>query len=152
MTGWAAAFAAALVVPIDLHGQRGRGASGEKPAVDVVQTIGCAEQKANAWWLTRAGAPRTTTGGIFNSKQIESAKAEALGTETIQLVGTADFVDAEELLRAGQRKEFTTPETANATGQLRAGRRVLIKGLLVPAGDTKRINLMSVVALADTCG
>jgi hypothetical protein len=152
MTGWAAAFAAALVIPIELHGQRGRGASGEKPAVDVVQAVGCAEQKASAWWLTRAGTPRTTTGGIFNSKQIESAKAEALGTDNIQLVGTADFVDADELLRSGQRKEFTAPDTVNASGQLRAGRKVLIKGLLVPAGESRRINLISVVALADTCG
>jgi hypothetical protein len=151
-TAWAAALAAALVIPPGVQAQRGRGSTGEKPKTDIVQTVGCAEQKSNAWWLTRAAEPRTTTGGIFNSNQVEAAKTIGLGTEAFQLVGTADFVDADELLRTGQRKEFTTPENANATGQLRAGRKVLVKGLLVPAGEVTRINLMSVVALADVCG
>jgi hypothetical protein len=154
--GAAALVAAALFFSPILSGspsanaQRGRGARGDKPTVDIIQTSGCAEQKSNVWWLTRAGEPRTTTPGIFNSTQVETAKSSPLGTESFQLVGTADFVDAEELLRSGQRKEFTTPQNANATGQLRAGRKVLVKGLLIP-GETRRINLMSVVALADTC-
>ena len=63
----------------------------------------------------------------------------------------ADFLDAESLLKSGQRKDFTSSETVNATNQLRAGHRVLVKGMLIDAPDQKRINLLSVVALADTC-
>jgi hypothetical protein len=150
-TAQAAALAAAGVIPLGVHAQRGRGPSGDKPKVDIVQTVGCAERKSDIWWLTRAAEPRTTTGGIFNSNQVEAAKSTGLGTQSFQLVGTADFVDPEELLRTGQRKEFTTPENVNATGQLRAGRKVLVKGLLVPAADATRINILSVVALADSC-
>jgi hypothetical protein len=153
-TARAAAVAAVLVIPLSPLGaapQRGRGASGEKPKVDIVQTVGCAERKSDVWWLTRAAEPRATTGGIFNSNQVEAAKGTGLGSQSFQLVGTADFVDPEELLRTGQRKEFTTPENVNATGQLRAGRKVLVKGLLVPAADVTRINILSVVALADSC-
>jgi hypothetical protein len=154
----AALIAAALLISPLLSGSpfanaqrgRGRGAAGDKPKVDIVQTVGCAEQKSNVWFLTRAAEPSTTTGGIFNSKQVETAKGTPLGAEAFQLVGTAEFVDPEELLRTGQRKEFTTPQNANATGQLRAGRKLLVKGLLIP-GETRRINLISVVALADTC-
>ena len=150
-TARVATLAAALVTPLGVDAQRGRGASGEKPKVDIVQTVGCAEQKSSVWWLMRAAEPRATTGGIFNSNQVEAAKTTALGSATFQLIGTADFADPEELLRSGQRKEFTTPENANATGQLRNGRRVLVKGLLLPDGDITRINLVSVVALADSC-
>ena len=148
-----AAVLAVLVIP-GLQAQqrgRGRGAEGDKPKVDIVQTVGCAEQKSNQWWLARAAEPRVTQGNIFNSTQIDAAKTVPLGVEAFQLVGVADFVDAEELLRSGQRKEFTNPDNVNATGQLRAGRKVLVKGMLVAENDVKRINLLSVVAIADSC-
>lgn len=145
-------------------GQRGRGATGEKPKVDVVQSVGCAERKPgslrgggpgtenDSWWINRASEPRTAPPGIFNTTQVEAAKSVPLGTNTFQLVGVADFLEPEALLSSGQRKEFTTPENANATGQLRAGRKILIKGMLVEAGEAKRINLLTVIALSDTCG
>lgn len=138
--------------------QRGRGASGEKPKSEIVQTVGCAEQKgapsgeAGSWWLTRAAEPRTATPGIFNSTQVETARSAPLGGGVFQLVGVADFLDTEGLLRSGQRQEFTTPGNANATGQLRQGRRILVKGMLIASTDPKRINLLSVIALSDTCG
>ena len=67
-------------------------------------------------------------------------------------MGVADFLGAEALLRSFDRSSFTTPDQVNATGELRAGRTVLIKGLLIESDDTARINLLSVVGLADTCG
>lgn len=142
-------------LPLTLHAQRGRGATGEKPKVDIVQSVGCAERKGGtpeSWWLTRAADPRVVGPGMFNTTQVEEARKVALGSQLFQLIGVADFLDAEGLLKSDQRKEFTTKETANATGQLRTGHRVLVKGLLIEGADQKRINLLTVIGLAETCG
>lgn len=156
-------FAAALAIgcgfPWMVHAQRGRQpATGEKPTVDVVQSVGCVEREhgtPETWWLKRAAAPKVTQAGMFNTMfnptQIEEAKSVALGTHVFQLIGVADFLDTEGLLRSGQRKQFTTPETANATSQLREGHKVRVRGLFIEAADQTRINLMAVIALADTC-
>jgi hypothetical protein len=150
----AAVFAVGVVLSATPHAQRGRGARGEKPKVDIVQTVGCADRKDGSpeiWLLTRAAEPEVAPAGLLNVKQVEAAKTAALGTNVFQLVGVADFLDTEGLLRSGPRKEFTTPETANATGDLRPGRKVLVKGMLIDTLDPKRINLLAVVGLADTC-
>ena len=135
--------------------QRGRGnPSREKPAVDVVQAAGCVENKPGSpetWWLTRAVEPRVAQPGIFAKPQIDAARDAALGTNTFQLIGVADFLDVEGLLKSGQRREFTNAQNANATGQIKAGRKVLVKGMFVTTTDPKRINLLNVVALADSC-
>ena len=135
--------------------QRGRqGGTGEKPKVDVVQSVGCVERRTGApdtWWVGRATDPTPGQAGIFSTAQVEAAKSVRLGANTFQLIGVADFLDTDGLLRSSQRREFTTPETANATGQLREGRKVLVKGLLIDS-DVKRINLLAVIALSDSCG
>lgn len=85
---------------------------------------------------------------------MEKAKGATLGTNVFRLIGETDFLSVEELLKSGERSRFTTADTANASGQLRAGRKVLVKGLLVVSEDVggeQRINLMSVVSLADSC-
>ena len=150
------AVALAVAVPITAHAQRGRGrGTGEKPAVDIVQTTGCAERKAGnpeTWWLNRATEPRVSAPGLFNTNQVEEARKTGLGEQSFQLVGVADFLDSESLLKSGQRKEFTTAETANATNQLRAGHKVLVKGMLIANTDPKRINLLSVIGVGETCG
>ena len=74
-----------------------------------------------------------------------------MGDRDFQLVGVADFLDAESLLEWGERSEFTTAEQANATGELRERRTVLVKGLLIEADPTSRINLLAVVGLAEEC-
>lgn len=145
----------ALVSGQVLAWQRGQPS---KPAgtsgVDIVQSIGCVERRdgtPETWWLARAVDPRSTQPGVFSVPQVEAAKALRPGERTFQLVGTADFLDTESLLKSGQRREFTTAENANATGELRAGRKVLVKGMLVTAGDAPRINLLNVVNLAESC-
>jgi hypothetical protein len=139
-----------------VHAQRGRGnASAAKPTVDVVQTLGCVERRdgsPDTWWLTRAADPRSAQPGIFAVPQINAARSAPLGANTIQLVGVADFLDSEGLLKEGRRREFTTAQNANATGELRAGRKVLVKGMYITTSDPKRINLLNVIALADSCG
>ena len=135
--------------------QRGRQANpGEKPAVDVVQSVGCVERRdgnPETWWLTKAVDPRVTQPGIFSTGQIDAARGASLGTNAFQLIGVADFLDTEGLLKSGRRREFTTPQNANATGEIRPGRKVLVKGMFLTSGETKRINLLNVIGLADSC-
>jgi len=136
--------------------QRGRQANpGVKPAVDVVQSLGCVERRdgnPETWWLTRAVDPRVTQPGVFSTTQIDAARGLPLGGNAFQLVGVADFLDTDGLLKSGRRREFTTAQNANATGEIRAGRKVLVKGMFIASGETKRINLLNVVGLADSCG
>jgi hypothetical protein len=154
IVGFSASLCALLAFPPAASAQRGRGANtGEKPAVDVVQSVGCAARKPGSpetWWLNRAVDPRVAQPGIFTVPQVEQAKSVPLGANTFQLIGVADFLDAEGLLKSGQRREFTTPENANATGQLRDGRKVLVKGMLINA-EVKRINLLAVISLSESC-
>jgi hypothetical protein len=160
----AAALVIGIALPLMLQAQRGRGGTGEKPKVAIVQSVGCIERKdgspggggprseTETWWLTRAADPTTAPSGVFSTTQVEAATSVELGVQVFQLIGVADFLDTEALLRSGQRKEFTTPETANATGQLRQGHKVLVKGMLIDTADPKRINLLAVIGLAGTCG
>ncbi len=143
----------AVTTPTAVQGQR------PDPQVEIVQTVGCVDQRngdAATWWLTRAADPTETRAGVFNETQVEEAKEAALGSLEFQLVGVAEFVDAESLLRLEDRAQFTTVDQVNATNELREGRMVLVKGLLIEAGATAgapaRINLLAVVGLADGCG
>jgi hypothetical protein len=146
---------AALFSSQGMAAQRGRQTNpGEKPAVDVVQSVGCVERRdgnPETWWLTRAVDPRVAQPGVFSAAQIDTARGVQPGTNTFQLVGVADFLDTEGLLKSGRRREFTTAQNANATGDIRPGRKVLVKGMLVTTGETKRINLLNVIGLADSC-
>ncbi len=150
----AIAFAAAVAVtsPCTVRGQESE--EGEKPQVEIVKTLGCAEKRPGSpatWWLTRAAEPEVVKGGVFDVDQVEEAKGSSLGAREFQLVGVADFLDAESLLEWGERSEFTTADQANATGELRERRTVLVKGLLIDADPVPRINLLAVVGLAENC-
>jgi hypothetical protein len=151
-----AACVAALFSSQGMAAQRGRQTNpGEKPAVDVVQSVGCVERRdgnPETWWLTRAVDPRVAQPGVFSAAQIDTARGVPPGTNTFQLVGVADFLDTEGLLKSGRRREFTTAQNANATGEIRPGRKVLVKGMFITTGETKRINLLNVIGLADSCG
>ena len=86
-----------------------------------------------------------------NEKELEEAKTGTLGTNSYVLIGTADFLTKEELLKHGQRAEFTRPEVANASGQLQYGRKLLVKGLLITTPNEKRVNLAAVHHVEDIC-
>ena len=88
---------------------------------------------------------------FMSAKEIEEAKKKALGNNRYKLIGTLEFLTKEELLKDAHRAEFTRPEVANATGQLQDGRKLIVKGLLITAPNEKRLNLVSVQHLADTC-
>jgi hypothetical protein len=88
---------------------------------------------------------------FMTAKEIEEAKKKALGNNRYKLLGTLDFLTKEELLKDPQRAKFTRPEVANATGQLQDGRKLFVKAMLITVPNEKRLNLVSVQQLADTC-
>lgn len=153
MTGVVLGVAVWLTPPPALA-QRRDAAQAAKPDVEIVHTVGCVERRSGdvEWWLTSAAEPTVTRAGVFNEVQVDEAREQAPGERQFALVGVADFLGAEALLRSFDRASFTTPEQVNATGELRAGRTVLAKGLLIESDDVARINLLAVVGLADTCG
>ncbi|HEX2461041.1 MAG TPA: hypothetical protein VHJ58_12920 [Vicinamibacterales bacterium] len=122
-----------------------------KPTVPLVRVVGCAALADGAWMLTNATDGTESRALFLSAKEIEEAKATALGSTRYRLLGTADFLTKEDLLKQGQRAEFTRREVANATGQLQEGRKLLVKGLLITSPNERRLNLVSVQQLADTC-
>ncbi|MYD72227.1 MAG: hypothetical protein F4W89_16010 [Acidobacteria bacterium] len=134
--------------------QQPGGGGDNGPAVEVVHTVGCAERRGGDadWWLVRAAEPEPTGVGVFNVLEVDAAKSRPLGDREFQLIGVPDFLGAEALLRAADRALFTEPDQVNATGELRDGRAVLVKALLIDAEPPSRLNLLAVVGLADNCG
>jgi hypothetical protein len=110
--------------------------------------VGCASKTSvpQIWDLTRAGARvESTRAGITTAEKDQVAK-QPLGRDTYQLIGVADFVDAETSRTIGDRAKILTPRRVNATGMLVSGHKVAVKGLLIDASPV-RINLTSVVDL-----
>ena len=123
-----------------------------KPKAPIVSVVGCASRTAEgSWMLTNATEGIESKVLFMSAKEIEEARKKALGNNRYRLLGTPEFLTKEELLKQGQRTEFTRPEVANATGQLQDGRKLIVKGLLVTAPNEKRLNLVAVQQLADTC-
>ena len=145
--------AATALPPAAVGGQQA-GTRRPEPQVQFVQTVGCVERRTreeSTWWLTRAAEPTVTRAGVFNEVQVGEARETALGEGEFRLIGFADFLTPEGLLNFGDRALFTDPDQINASGELRPGRTVLVKGLLIETDGESRINLTSVVGLADAC-
>jgi len=124
-----------------------------KPKVPIVSVVGCASQMPDGtWMLVKATAGVESRVLFMSAKEIEEAKKKPLGNNQYKLLGTVDFLTKEDLLNDPRRADFTRPEVANASGQLQNGRKLLVKGLLITAPNEKRLNLVSVQQLADTCG
>jgi hypothetical protein len=135
--------------------QRRSNADGVAPRaaeVPIVIVVGCVTRgEDGAWLLTNASEPKVSTIVHADANEVADARSLGLGTGRYRLIGTAEFASAGELLGQGQRVQFTRPEGVNATGQLRAGRRVSIKGLLIAGQNEQRLNLLSVQPIADAC-
>lgn len=122
-----------------------------KPTVPLVSAVGCAQRTPDGWQLTNATEGTEARVLFMSAKEIDAARKQPLGKNSYKLLGTPEFLTKEELLKSGQRAEFTRPEIANATGQLQDGRKVFVKGLLIKAANEMRLNLVAVQQLAETC-
>ena len=112
------AFACGLMVatawPVAVHGQfGGLTARLKDPKVQIVQTVGCVEQRgddAGGWWLTRAAEPTVVKPGVFDETQVEEAQNTETGSREFQLIGAAEFLDAKSQLEWGDRAQFSTAD------------------------------------------
>ena len=100
----------------------------------------------------RSASPKTTTAGFVTAKDVDSAKSLPLGSNSFLLIGAVDFLDADALVKIQSDRNSRRLRRRMATAQLRAGRKVLVKGLLLDGEGQKRINLTQVISLADVCG
>ena len=100
-----------------------------RPALRTVQVVGClAPGRAQAWLLTRAGAPVTTESQATSATELQASATRPLGAGRFALLGTSVFD-----LRS------------------RSGHKVAIKGVLIEDGASRRINLTSLQSLAAGC-
>lgn len=120
--------------------------------VPIVKSVGCVEKDGESWFLTAASEPEETEYPFASALEVRDAHDVALGSNRFELVGVADFLDAEGLLALHQRAEHTAPESVNATGELAEGRKVAVKGLYITSVTPHRLNLTSAFSLTDTCG
>jgi hypothetical protein len=126
--------------------------SDPQPQAPLVTVVGCvARTPTGGRMLTSASPPHVSTIVHADAGEIQTAASVAGGPAVYQLIGTADFGSRDELLGQAQRRLFTRPDTANATGELRPGRRVAVKALLVDGSMGRTLNLLSVQPIADTC-
>ena len=141
-----------LAIPTGIRAQQ-QESDLSKPKVPIVSVVGCASHMADGTWMLTKATDGVESKVLFMSaKEIEEGKKKPLGNNQYKLLGTPDFLTKEDLLSDARRAEFTRPEVANASGQLQNGRKVLVKGLLITVSNEKRLNLVSVQQLADTCG
>ena len=119
-----------------------RQGDGEKPTVDIVQTVGCAERKR--------GNPETVVAESRQPSRDRPRRACStrtrsnrprkieLGASRFSWSASPTSSTPKSLLKSGQRKEFTNRETANATDQLRARTQSPRQGHAHRTTDEKR--------------
>jgi hypothetical protein len=136
---------------VRLERDRDTRAALSNPAIPIVTAVGCFEpDAAGRGMLTHASAAKPSDVVHADASEIANARDTPLGTDRYQLIGTPEFGSVDQLLAQGQRALFTRDVSANATDALRSGRKVAVKGLLIP-GSPAVLNLLSVQQMADKC-
>ena len=122
------------------------------PKAPVVAIVGCAAQSArpHIWNLSHASQRTESSRAGISKAETEQLGKRVLGQDIYQLIGVADFVDAETSRKIGVRGDILSPARVNATGMLASGHKVAVKGLYIE-GSPPRINLTSVVDLGVDC-
>ena len=91
--------------------------------------IGCLTQdRARKWLLTQAGEPVVTDSQATSIVELKAATANPLGVTTLELLGV-DVFDP----------------------RAHRGRKVAVKGVLIPEALTGRVNVTSLQTLAGAC-
>jgi hypothetical protein len=124
----------------------------DAPKSPVVLAVGCARPGAqpNIWILSHVGERSEASRPGITTEEKEQLLQRPLGQDAYELIGVADFVDADTSRTIGVRGEILSRSRVNATGMLSNGHRVGVKGLFIQ-GSPPRINLTSVVDLASQC-
>jgi hypothetical protein len=121
------------------------------PESPVVLAVGCARPgvQPNIWILSHVAERSEASRPGITTEERERLLLRPLGENTYELIGVADFVDADTSRTIGVRGEILPRSRVNATGMLANGHRVGVKGLFIQGPP--RINLTSVVDLAPHC-
>lgn len=125
----------------------------QKPQSPIVLVVGCARASAepHIWTLAQAGERVDTTQPAITAAERTQFATHPLGSNTYQLIGVADFVDAETSRKIGARGAILPSSRVNTTGALAHRRKVAVKGLYID-GRPARINLTSVADLGSCDG
>ena len=87
-----------------------QGSDLSKPKVPLVSVVGCASRTAEGTWMLTNATDGIESKVLFlSAKEIEESRTKALGKNQYKLLGTPEFLTKEELLKSGQRAEFTRP-------------------------------------------
>jgi len=124
----------------------------QRPASPIIVVVGCALKGAqpHIWTLSRAGERAESSRLAIAADERQALATRPLGQDTYQLIGVAEFVDADTSRTIGDRRAVLQPSRVNATGMLAHGRKVGVKGLYI-AATPPRINLTSVADLGVSC-
>jgi len=143
---------AVLAVSVCVRAQLLAQAVFDRPRSPVIEVVGCARpgDASHVWILSDAGERSESTRVAIAPEEKPQLSKRPLGHDRYQLIGVADFVDADAASQIGVRGQILSKARMNTTGMLAAGHRVAVKGLYIGASPP-RINLMSVVDLAATC-
>lgn len=95
----------------------------------LVRVVGCLEQTANGWVLTRATKPAEDKSPGSSPASLKEAGTMALGTQRIRLIGLSVF----------------TPEAQK-------GHKLEVKGILIQDPKDLRVNVTSLQTASTTCG
>jgi hypothetical protein len=91
--------------------------------------VGCLSQdRSRKWLLTRAAEPVATDSQATSTLELSGAAASPLGTQTLDLLGVEVFHPHDH-----------------------EGRKVAVKGVLIPNTANSRINVTSLQTLAASC-
>ena len=93
--------------------------------IPIVMVAGCAKPTTEpyVWTLSDAGPRRESTDAGITSDEEDRARKDPLGDHSYQLVGVAEFVDAEASRRIGVRGRLLSSTRVNSTGKLADGQR-----------------------------
>jgi hypothetical protein len=104
-------------------------AAPDKDAPHIVRAVGCMKQDgAKKWLLGRAGEPVVSDSQATSTAELKAASASPLGDKTLELLGVDVF----------------SPHDHD-------GRKVAVKGVLIPEAGISRLNVTSLQTLAATC-
>jgi hypothetical protein len=127
-------------------------AAGAEPQVPMVTVVGCVVGSPDGRiLLANASMPKVSRVLHADEGEIQDGWSTDAGDRLFELIGTAEFQSPDDLLEHGDRRLFTAPEAANATGALRPGRKVGVKALLIDGRPRQVLNLLSVQPVAGAC-
>ncbi|HEY7288698.1 MAG TPA: hypothetical protein VH583_02590 [Vicinamibacterales bacterium] len=94
--------------------------------VPIVSVTGCLREASGSWRLTNASDPVPSSANAPPASEVQ--KAPTFGKNQFQLIGVS---------------EFNLPA--------HSGHAVIVKGLLIEATPTRRLNITSVTTVAPSC-